>query len=235
MKKISTGIFLVLLTGFLFSAEADQTALLKAKLNEFKKLLQELSVLAVRREQNSVTDAVEKGEKLVALVAPYRLKAVEFIEFDLYARQVIAGIYLHRLGMALKAISHYSFIIKDEYFKKNAPPFIKWVVYEGLGLAYYVQDKNENALSAFLDAYKYAQEIIKKEPSKGKSCLVSTSYNIACVYARLNSPANAVKHLQIALENSLSDAAKTSLKKMIKEDRVFSGFYNIAEFRALLR
>ena len=235
MKNTISVILLLILSFSLFSAEADPAAVLKEKLKEFKKQLHEISVLASKREQNSIVEAVQKGETLINHVLPYRTKAVEFIEFELYARQVIAGVYLHRLGMGLKAISHYNVIITDEYFKKNAPAFIKWVVYEGLGLAYFVQDKNENALSAFLSSYKFAHEILVKEPAKGKSCIVSTSYNLASVYARLNSPINAVKHLQIAMENSISDAARAALKKMIKEDRVFTGFYNIAEFRALLR
>ncbi len=175
--------------------------------------------LARKKSLSSVYKSIQFLEQIIDKT---KSKAnSKFIEVNLFARQVVAGIYLHRLKKWKNAAAHYGIIIKHGFFQKNAPNVVKWLVYEGNGIAYFVGKKYKSALSNFFKSYKVAKKIIKVKKGKGKSSLCSTAYNIAAIYATLKNAKKTAKYIKISLRNTINTRHKQIIKFQIRKDKAF--------------
>lgn len=232
MKKIFLIIY-IFLTINIYSASNNET--FSSKLKKLKIELKKIINLSKKRERSKSIKAVTLGEKLIDKIKKIKKNKKKYLEIILYTRQVLAGIYLHRLKMALKAIEHYKIIIKSKFFKKFAPNIIKWLIYEGLGLAYSLKEDKVKALEKFLISKKYALKIFKKNPVKGRVCISSNAFNIAMIYAKQGKIELSVKFLQLAFKHTKTNNDKLYLKSMIKKEKAFKKLYNHAEFRKLMR
>jgi tetratricopeptide (TPR) repeat protein len=204
-------------------------------INELKKSLNEIIIMSNTSERDKLLISVQKGEELINKTLELKKKYKELIEFELFARQVLAGIYFHRLSLSLKAITHYALISENDYFKENAPPLVKWLIFEGLGLSYYLQKNFAKSLPAFLKSFDYAINLAVKSPERGGECIIISAFNIATVYAINDDRENAVKYLTIAHNKCRNDQEKENLKNMIKKETVFSNLYDISAFRTIIR
>lgn len=202
-----------------------------AEISAYRKALIRALNLSSKRGLAATVKSIQIIEQVISKTQNKIKKNDKYLEVNLYSRQVIAGIYLHRLKKWKKAIEHYNFIIKNAFFKNHAPNVAKWVVYEGAGIAYHIGNKYKLAIKNFLISFKIGKKIKKIKKGKGKSCLNSSAYNLALVYAKLNKVNNAAKYIKISLENTVSKLHRNIIKKQIKRESNFKPLLKHKIFR----
>jgi hypothetical protein len=234
MRKPTVFILILILTASIFSAGLSRDKIVE-KIKSYKKELVSFVKETTTSDTRKLLTLVQKIKSLIAKIETDSSCNKYCVEIILYAKQTLAGIYIHRLSKPLEAIKNYDIIIKHPYFKKHANPLIKWLIYEGAGIAYKQRNNFSFAKKHFVLSLKEAQTFKKANKKKGSLCIQSTAYNLAVLFARDKNAAKTLKMLELAFKNCLNISQKKNIVLNIKKNNIFLFLNNNTDFNRLIK